>query len=181
METFPRYWPFVSPVNYPNKGQWRPRHNIHNIYDVGSSPALVHGPGRTFTQPHGPQLSPLSRAQHGLRPLGRHSSPGSWSVKKSKWELDVQVFHRSPATNRPLSSGLFMTFCLLHRLGSFSHVLILGLRVQSPIRGQAFLCVGFPGPRHGRVTPGIGPSMIIKTTQLHGYLRTLLHDTINGW
>ena len=52
-------------------------------YDVGSSPALVHGPGRTFTQPYGPQLSPLSREQRGLRPLGRHSSPGSWSVKKS--------------------------------------------------------------------------------------------------
>ena len=38
-------------------------------YDVGSSPALVHGPGRTFTQPYGPQLSPLSREQRGLRPL----------------------------------------------------------------------------------------------------------------
>ena len=37
------------------------------------------------------------------------------------------------------------------------------------IRGQAFLFLGFPGPRHGRVTPGIGPSVIIKTTQLHGY------------
>ena len=23
METFPRYWPFVSPVNSPHKGQWR--------------------------------------------------------------------------------------------------------------------------------------------------------------
>ena len=52
-------------------------------YDVWSSPPLVHGPGRTFTQPYGPQLSPLGRAQRGLHPLGRHSSPGSWSVKKS--------------------------------------------------------------------------------------------------
>ena len=62
-----------------------------------------------------------------------------------------------------------MTFSLPHRLGSISYILTLGLRVELPIRGQAFLYVGFLGPRHGCVTPGIGSSMMIKTLKLHGY------------